>query len=1085
MSDSSKGNGHKVDLSAAQSIDRLCDEFEAALRDGSGPRIEDYLPRVDEEDREELLEQLVLVEVDLVDEPPSQEIYRDRFPDFAQAVARVFCTAEQAYEKVEAHRTAEESQIGPYKILKILGEGGMGTVYLAAQSHPVRRRVALKIIKAGMDSKQVIARFEAERQALSMMDHPNIAKVLDAGTTEGGRPYFAMEHVPGIPITDYCDRQRLSTRDRLKLFDSVCHALQHAHQKGIIHRDIKPSNVLVAEIDAKPVPKVIDFGLAKAMHTTLTDHTMVTQFNQTLGTVQYMSPEQTEVGALDVDTRTDIYSLGVMLYELLTGTTPLDRKSLADLSLDRVLVMIRETEATKPSSQLSNYAHDIESLCKQRRTEPRQLRRMFKGELDWIVMKALEKDRNRRYESAERFSDDIERYLANDVVLARPPTAGYRLRKFVRKNQVIVSSLAAAALFLLVATTISSRLYLRAEQARKVSDAERLKATLAQSRAERAQEEADAARVVADNARIAAEQSAQTVLAQAESTEEISAFLAELFETTRPASLVGIQEVGTDSGTRLDRIRDRYKNEPAVQAQLMYLVGDAFIGMGRIREAAPFATESLAIREQLVEQRETDNDEQELKLAKSLNLMAVIRLYQWRNERARELASRALEVHERHYGKTHQLSLESRVIGAFSNFQGKFMSHAGQKRVDGIAASLKEWESIQEIRRVQTDERNQGLANLKFIIAAHHATLASEERDTLSKSRHLLAAGKDAALAMNLGGGEESLDAPVRIVKLYAQVGLTRNKEKARSYCEEAIDLSTEMFFGNRNNPLSLFAQSLPTWYLSDDEAESIEKLERNRDGHLETYGRVPRTATVMITLANTLFKRYQSAAASDDGADARTQAILTFEEALAILHDSFGRPHWKVGYCQLELGTNLYDTGVRSNNSEDLDLAVLHLSKSLEIFRKTETVGYRWLDYIACEKLIDASARVSGGHKLTAVIDHLRAWRQLDADDPYLNRLVGKLPEHLRSLEKFVTQVEYGKDRKELGVFIQTADGWVERSNANGEFRFREVRRENDVIYLEDRSREIEITIDIPAKKIHLSQSGRTLAPYEILTTE
>ena len=1085
MSEFSKGRRHKEELSAALSIDRLCDEFEAALRAGSGPRIEDYLPRVDEVGKNELLEQLLLVEIDLLDEAPRQAVYRDRFPEFVQTVARVFSTFEKSQDEVRGDRSPEESQIGPYKILKTLGEGGMGTVYMASQSEPVRRRVALKVIKAGMDSKQVIARFEAERQALAMMDHPNIAKVLDAGTTERSRPYFAMELVQGIPITEYCDQQCLSTRARLELFDSVCHALQHAHQKGIIHRDIKPSNVLVTELAAKPVPKVIDFGLAKALHTTLTDRTMVTQFNQTLGTLQYMSPEQTEVGALDVDTRTDIYSLGVMLYELLTGTTPLDRKSLTDVSLDRVLMMIREKEATKPSSQLGNSDHDINSLCEQRQAEPHQLQRMFKGELDWIVMKALEKDRNRRYESAERFSDDIERYLANDVVHARPPTTTYRLRKFVNKNRGIVSALAAGVLFLLAATTISSRLYLRAEEARKVSEAERLKATIAQNSAEEAQEEADAARVVADDARVAAEKSAQIVRAQADSSEEISAFLGELFETTRPATLVGIQEPGTDSRARLDRIRDRYRNAPAVQAQLMYLVGDAFIGMGRIREADPFATESLAIREQLVEQKEADNDEPELKLAKSLNLMAVIRLYQLRNEQARELASRALEIHERHYGRAHQLSLESRVIGAFGNFQGKFTSHAGQKRADGVTASRKEWEAIYEIRRVQTDERDQGLANLKFIIAAHHASLASEERGALAKSRHLLSATKVVAEAMNLGGGEESLDAPMQIVKLYAQIQLARSKEKARSYCEEAINLSTEMFFGNRNNPLSLYAQTMSEWYSSDDEEEIIEKLAQTRAGHLKTYGRVPRTATVMIKLANKLFKRYESADDSAVGDDDKNQAILIFDEALAILNDSVGEAHWKTGQCHLELGTTLYGAGIRLAKSEDLDLAVDHLRQSLEIFRKTETVGYRFLDYIACEKLIDFSKRVAGGHRLKSVIDHLRAWRQLDGEDPYLNRLVRELPEHLRSLEKVVEQVEYGTDGKELGVFIQTAEGWVERSNANGEFRFREIRRENDVFYLEDRGRGIEIVLDLPAKKVDLSQRGRQLAPYQILTTE
>jgi tetratricopeptide (TPR) repeat protein/serine/threonine protein kinase len=334
--------------------------------------------------------------------------------------------------------------IGPYKLLQQLGEGGMGTVFLAEQTQPVQRKVALKIIKPGMDSRQVIARFEAERQALALMDHPNIARVLDAGTTATGRPYFVMELVKGVPITKYCDEQRLSPKRRLELFVSVCQAVQHAHQKGIIHRDLKPSNVLIAVYDGKPVPKVIDFGVAKATGPKLTDRTLFTEVGQVVGTLEYMSPEQAELNQFDIDTRSDIYSLGVLLYELLTGSTPLERKRLKAAAILEVLRLIREEEPPRPSTRLST-TDEMPSVAANRGLEPKKLSGVVRGELDWIVMKALEKDRNRRYETANGFAMDVHRYLADEPVLACPPSLGYRFRKFRRRHK---GKLAVAGLLL-------------------------------------------------------------------------------------------------------------------------------------------------------------------------------------------------------------------------------------------------------------------------------------------------------------------------------------------------------------------------------------------------------------------------------------------------------------------------------------------------------------------------------------------------------------------------------------------------------------------------------------------------------------
>jgi serine/threonine protein kinase/Flp pilus assembly protein TadD len=423
--------------------------------------------------------------------------------------------AADPYVTVDAPMTeGPGTVVGPYKLLEQIGEGGFGVVFMAEQQQPIRRTVALKVLKPGMDSRQVIARFEAERQALALMDHPNIAKVLDAGTTGGedsgqrtedrnaqiasgsslssvlcplsstsGRPYFVMELVKGLPITDYCDQTQLTPRERLELFVSVCQAVQHAHQKGIIHRDIKPSNVLVTLHDGTPVPKVIDFGIAKALGRQLTDKTLVTGFAQLIGTPLYMSPEQAALSGLDVDTRSDIYSLGVLLYELLTGTTPFEKERLQQVGYDEIRRIIREEEPPKPSTRISTLGQAATTVSANRKSEPKQLSRLFRGELDWIVMKALEKDRNRRYEMASAFAADVQRYLSDEPVQARPVSAVYRLRKFARRNKAVFATGTAISLALLTAVIALAISYLRVEAEKKQKDLEYQRAEQEKDRA--------------------------------------------------------------------------------------------------------------------------------------------------------------------------------------------------------------------------------------------------------------------------------------------------------------------------------------------------------------------------------------------------------------------------------------------------------------------------------------------------------------------------------------------------------------------------------------------------------------------------
>jgi serine/threonine protein kinase/lipopolysaccharide biosynthesis regulator YciM len=472
------------------------------------------------------------------------------------------------------------TRIGPYKLLQPIGEGGMGAVYMAEQEKPIRRRVALKVIKAGMDTDQVVARFEAERQALALMDHPNIARVLDAGATETGRPFFVMELVNGIPITEYSDQAQLTPRERLELFVPVCQAIQHAHQKGIIHRDIKPSNVLVTMHDGKPVPKVIDFGVAKAISQPLTQRTMFTQFGAAIGKLEYMSPEQAERSGLDIDTRSDVYSLGVLLYELLTGATPLERATLREAGYPEILKRIKEEDPPKPSTRLSAYKETLASIAARRRTEPAKLARLMRGELDWIVMKALEKDRTRRYETANGLARDIERYLHDEPVEACPPSATYRLGKILRRHKRPVAAASLVLLALLGGIIGTTYGLFRAEWSRRQA--------VAAQHAEAMQ-------------RQVAEENQRQAMAAAEEARTVLSFLAEkMLAAGRPAGAHG--GLGKDVTLRqaidaaAPEIRTAFRDRPLVEAALSRYVGDTYQYVGELKRALPFFERAFELR---------------------------------------------------------------------------------------------------------------------------------------------------------------------------------------------------------------------------------------------------------------------------------------------------------------------------------------------------------------------------------------------------------------------------------------------------------------------------------------------------------
>ncbi len=667
-------------------------------------------------------------------------------------------------------REGPGTRIGQYRLLQLIGEGGFGSVFMAEQEKPVARKVALKIIKLGMDTRQVVARFEQERQALAMMDHPNIARVLDAGATETGRPFFVMELVKGDPIVEYCDKNNLSIQNRLELFAQVCNAVQHAHTKGIIHRDLKPSNILVSTQDGRPHTKVIDFGIAKATASKLTEKTLFTEHRALIGTPEYMSPEQAE-GSLDIDTRTDVYSLGVLLYELLTGTTPFSSRELRSAAYAEIQRIIREVDPPRPSTRLSNNTDTIASVAAQRRVEPRKLGTLVRGELDWIVMRALEKDRQRRYETASGLATDIQRYLGGEALAAAPPSRTYRFKKFIRRNRVMVTTVGAVAVALVAG--FGTALW----QAREAS-LQRDAAVLAGQKEAQQRAEAELQRTRADERAIAAETAEKAAQAardaekqRADQLKKVSDFQArmlgqidttkagvELMADVRERFAAALQEAGvpdTERSARADTLRrelvlvnatdaaaamidrtilrpanktidEQFTDDPTTDASLRQALADLYTSIGLYDSAYPLQQSALATRRRVL-------GEEHPSTIDSINTLGALLWYRGKLDQAEPYWREALEKYRRVLGEEHPSTINCiQSMGVLLRDQGKLDQAESYWR-----------EAMEKYRRVLGEEHPSTISSINTmgVLLRDQGKLDQAEpywREALEKRRRVL-----------------------------------------------------------------------------------------------------------------------------------------------------------------------------------------------------------------------------------------------------------------------------------------------------------------------------------------------------------
>jgi serine/threonine protein kinase/tetratricopeptide (TPR) repeat protein len=773
------------------------------------------------------------------------------------------------------------SRIGSFHIKRVIASGGMGTVYEAVQDHP-RRTVALKIIKLGMDTREVVARFESERQALAVMSHPNIAKVFDAGATEQGRPYFVMEHVSGVPVTEHCDRHKLHVGERLALFMEICDAVQHAHQKGIIHRDLKPSNILVAYEGSQAVPKIIDFGVAKALNQRFSERTIFTEQGQLIGTPEYMSPEQAEMSGQDIDTRADVYSLGVLLYELLTGTLPFDPKTLRRAAFAEVQRIIRDDEPPKPSTRLSHLGDASSTSAKNRRVDPRSLERELRGDLDWIVMKALEKDRARRYDTAIGLAADIRRHLNHEPVLAGPPSVAYRMSKFVRRHRAGAIAALIVAAALLVATAVSINFALNAEEARgraivnlrmarqrerEANDARKNEAearALAQQREAEANKARAAAQRRADELKILTEfqqsmlseidawdmgkgiindlrgQIRERMTRESASPEEIETALKSFDELAVKINATNVARDVVDEhvlARATETIREEFADQPTIRAALQQTVASVYWKIGLYRRSMPLTEAALKTRRELLTNDHPD-------MLSSINSMGVLLWVMGRTAEAMPYLTEALEGRRRVLGNDHPDTLIS-----ISNMGGVLLAQGKYEQAEPYCC-----EALERKRRVLGDDHLDTIDSIGNMGALLHYMGRQDEAkrfltEALQASRRILGNDHPRTLQRisNLGALYESMD----------------NFDAAEACLREALE-GRRRVLGN-NHPATLITIDNMGCLLR--QMGRYEEAERHHREALECKGRVlggdhPDTLTSVNNLAYLLktMGRYEEA---------------------------------------------------------------------------------------------------------------------------------------------------------------------------------------------------------------------------------